>query len=122
MRDFQISPLRKDTRAAQRALQELLSCWLRLGGLTPRVELDGHNRFEFQSGLFGALALQLVLNATKTGNYAFCDHCHSPYSPDRSPREGQGHYCRRTECQKAAQNIRADRSRLKKRTKSADDA
>jgi len=44
-------------------------------------------------GLFGALAVQLVLIVSRSDGVAFCHGCGQPYAPRRRPKARQRNYC-----------------------------
>jgi hypothetical protein len=70
--------------------------WLRLGGVRPRftwvpdrplVHLDG-------DGLFGALAVQILFDCSRTDGLAVCSSCGTPFLPGpRRPRRDRNTYC-----------------------------
>ncbi len=66
-------------------------------------------------GLFGALALQLLLTTAKSEGLAVCCSCGLPYAPRRKPPAGRSHYCQA--CGKpAARRDASRRWRAKKRS------
>src|ERR1019366_5763359 len=67
-------------------LRLALGEWLDLAAIHPTIDLESGNPLMLAGdGLFGALALQLVLTATKTAGVAVCASCGEPYSLDRAP-------------------------------------
>jgi hypothetical protein len=70
--------------------------WLNLGDVRILASWgDNGGAVDFgRDSLFGALALQLALTATRHGGFFRCSHCGDAYIPERRPREGEEHYCR----------------------------
>jgi hypothetical protein len=76
-------------------LKLALAEWLDLAAIHPTIDLEFGNPLVLDGdGLFGALALQLFLTATKTSGVAICGNCAEPYSLDRAPAPPpKRHYC-----------------------------
>jgi len=99
---FHSEAAERERVSSHRALvANVINSWLWYGDVypglfwseeNPRLELTG-------TGLFGALATQLVLAISRTGGLVFCSGCGAPYFPERRPREGERHYC--DECREA---------------------
>lgn len=86
---------------AWRELAFYLNHWLRVGRVRPLVELvEAREGRAYRpaillgvGGLFGALAIHLVLAVSRTNGLALCSNCGAGYSPFRQPRTGERHYC-----------------------------
>jgi hypothetical protein len=97
-----------DLARAQEAALEMplilslaLDEWLDLAAIHPTIDLKTGNPLVLAGdGLFGALALQLVFNATRTAGVAICANCGEPYSLDRAPAPAP----RRRYCPKCRKN------------------
>jgi hypothetical protein len=98
-------------------LGEVLNYWLELAGVRPRldwsspkpaVQLGGR-------GLIGALAVQLLLDCSRTDGLAVCTSCGTPFLPGpRRPRRDRNTYC--SDCGiKAASRDAATRYRQTKK-------
>jgi hypothetical protein len=98
-------------------LGEVLNHWLELAGVRPRldwsspkpaVQLGGR-------GLIGALAVQLLLDCSRTDGLAVCTSCGTPFLPGpRRPRRDRNTYC--SDCGiKAASRDAATRYRQTKK-------
>ena len=80
----------------------LLACtinwWLTFGNVRPSIDWAAGRtttalRFSV-GGLFGALALQLLLIASGSKGWAICYSCQKPYPPrKRRPKAGQRNFC-----------------------------
>ena len=74
--------------------------WLWFGSVMLHFEWSrrgvevGFGGMGFVFGLFGALAVQLVLIVSGPGGLAFCHGCGQPYAPQRRPKARQRNYCR----------------------------
>lgn len=110
-------------RASRAALAELLNWWLaidRVGtyivweGSAPRLTHGG-------DGLFAAVALQLVLAATRTDALAICSGCGLTFLPTRRPGAARRCYCpscgRRVAERDAARAYRARKARVLRATR-----
>jgi hypothetical protein len=77
--------------------------WLRLANVTLGLRSAGSGlRVVLDcNGLFGALAIQLVLVVGHSRGIAFCAHCSRPFLPAGSSGGGKRRYCDRDECKKA---------------------
>jgi hypothetical protein len=78
--------------------------WLSLGAVRPRFTWEGLTpTFELGgptvkgTGLFGALAVQLLLIISRIDGLALCSGCAIPYIPPKRPQAGRRNYC--LECQ-----------------------
>lgn len=69
------------------------------------------------SGVFGALAVQLFLAATKTEGFAMCSACGLPYFPSRRPRRGQRNYCARCANDGASRRVASVDYRLREKAR-----
>jgi hypothetical protein len=80
---------------AKKKLGLRLNQWIELGRVRPYVETNvDHLRITFGSyDLFGAIAIQLALVATRTEGLAMCSVCGRAYPPTRRPRSDQRNYC-----------------------------
>jgi DNA-directed RNA polymerase subunit RPC12/RpoP len=77
-------------------LAGVVNHWLQLGGVRPwliwtpdkpLVHLDGN-------GLFGALAVQILFDCSRTDGLAVCSSCGTPFLPGpRRPRRDRNIYC-----------------------------
>jgi hypothetical protein len=95
-----VQPLRADgpPSAAWSYLQlwRLVEWWVETGDVRPgfgtrwpgwpTVELRGN-------GLFGALAMRLLLAVVQADHFVACSACGTAYPPTRWPREGERHFC-----------------------------
>jgi len=72
-----------------------LNDWLELGNVRPVLTWaqQGPELRTWIHGLFGAIALQLVLAVARTEALAICSHCARSYLPKRKPVEGKRRYC-----------------------------
>jgi hypothetical protein len=75
-----------------------LNEWLNLGNVRPEIEWrerEERPSVKFNTnGLFGALAVQLILSAAKVDGWAICTHCRKEYMPTkRRPKTGQRNFC-----------------------------
>ena len=79
-------------------LEWQLTYWMRMGRLMPLVTFD-KNVLTFSlevlngSGLFGSLALQLALAASRTDGLGTCSACGRAYIPTRKPNANRRNYC-----------------------------
>jgi hypothetical protein len=86
----------KSVEFQRQLLAEVLNNWLELAGVRPRldwsaakpaVQLGGH-------GLIGALAVQLLVDFSRTDGLAVCTSCGTPFLPGpRRPRRDRNIYC-----------------------------
>lgn len=87
----------------KRFLVMCLNEWFDLGNVRPEIgwgQREDRPSFQFRGGLFGALAIQLVLGAAKLDGWAICTHCRTAYIPQkRRPKAGQRNFC--PECRDA---------------------
>lgn len=86
----------KMTLSDQRgALSRVLLDWQRWGDVRPSLEWQGGQpKVTIGSdGLFGALAVQLVLRVAGTERMTTCSECDQPYNPPRPPRKGERNFC-----------------------------
>lgn len=93
--------------------------WLSYGDVRPSLSLsDGTPRIRLGGGgLFGALAVQLMMNVCRTAGIALCSECGIAYLPKRRPRVGNRHYCQ--DCgKKPAQRNASREYRRRRRTPS----
>lgn len=73
--------------------------WLWLGSVRLDFRWYGHGaRIEFGGfglhyGLFGALAVQLILAISRSDGVVFCSGCGEAYLPQRRPKARQRNYC-----------------------------
>lgn len=97
---FDYSPPRTLPDAAEK-LGQRLNQWIGIGNVRPIVEQRaGRPSISFGGGgLFGALAMQLMLASTGEKGWVCCSNCRKLYTPDRRPRADQQNYC--LECRKA---------------------
>lgn len=77
--------------------------WLSLGAVRPRFTWEGLTpTFELGgptvkgTGLFGALAVQLLLIISRRDGLAFCSGCAKPHIPSRRPQADRRNFC--SEC------------------------
>ena len=82
----------RDERARVRSV---VNEWLYTGGVVPALEWRRETPdVELQSnGLFGALAIQLLMAIGRTEKLFICTSCGVPYVPKRRPARGRRHYC-----------------------------
>ncbi len=93
-----------DAMTVQQALNE----WVELGRVRPGCELHvepgGRPKLVATfggSGLFGHLALRLLLAATGVKGLAVCAGCGELFAPTTKPRQRERSWCPRPDCQKA---------------------
>lgn len=111
----------------RRLADEGLNRWIYLGGVRPSVEWTkkGPPIVQFSSpGLFGALALQLMLAVSGSDGWAVCSGCGLPYAPPHVPAANRRRYCQacRTagvDRRHASRDSRARKRSLEKRNNSA---
>jgi hypothetical protein len=91
--------------------------WLDLAAIHPTIDLESGNPLMLAGdGLFGALALQLVFNTTRTAGLAICGSCGKPYSLDRAPAPApRRHYCPECRAKGADKKFAMAKLRAKKR-------
>lgn len=86
--------------AQRRIVADVVDLWLRLGGvephlqwieLTPAIKLGSGQYGE--AGFFGAIAVQLMLAVSDTGELVTCSVCGRPYVPTRKPNPNRERYC-----------------------------
>ena len=98
-----VPPMNKNLTVQEYLLVEWLNFWLAVGDVRPKVEwrkTGDRPAVKFRSGLFGALAVQLVLGVAKLEGWAICTHCRKEYIPQkRLPKAGQRNFC--PECRNA---------------------
>lgn len=105
----------------QRVLVDgLVNLWLWLGGV--RIVFDwsrqgaviGLGGHAWHHGLFGALAVQLMLAVCRSDGLALCSACSKPYAPRRRLKARQRSYCpkcgRRAAIRDAARDYRTRRA------------
>ena len=99
-------PAFRPFRQPWRAVAETLGWWLDAADIG--VQLAANNSLlapQFQSasrGIFGVIAIQLLLAATKAEGLAVCDGCQRPYQGLRPPMKGKQvgpHEAKRNFCQ-----------------------
>jgi hypothetical protein len=77
--------------------------FLELGRAVPRLVWKSRHaspRVTFHAdGLFGVLAVQLMLAVARTEGWAICSHCGAVYSPARQPDPSRRNFC--DECRRA---------------------
>jgi len=99
------------------ALGILINRQLRTSGIHPVVTCSPSPMLTFGSyermTLFAALTMQLAMVIVDCRD-AICSSCHERYQPERRPHAGQPNYCRKEECQRAANRFRAWRHRQSK--------
>jgi hypothetical protein len=103
-------------------LTQVLNEWLGLGNVRPYVGRSRRSGLIIHlgggsSGLFGVLAVQLVMAAAASEGFAMCSACGGPYLPRRRPAAGRRRYCEK--CREAGASIR-DAARDYKRRSKAD--
>lgn len=81
-----------DKSAAEDVLNEWLSYAMprfevRWDGVSPELEMKPG------AGMFGSIALQLVLRAGRKDSMAVCFHCGAAYTAQRRPKAGQRNFC-----------------------------
>jgi len=92
-------------------LVEALNIWLDLGAISlDVVDIKGRTR-RTGADLFGSIALQLMLAATRQAGLALCAVCGEEYPPTRRPSEGRPNYCNKKDCQREASRRRKARQR-----------
>jgi hypothetical protein len=76
-------------------LEGLLNDWLADGNVRPHIYWppNGPVLSVGGSGLFGALAVQLMLGAIRQAGFAWCSACGETYRPSRKPRIELRRYC-----------------------------
>lgn len=83
--------------AGWRDVDYFLTFWLRAANVRPFLERQGGKVAitwgSGEAGLFGALAVQILLAVTKTGGLAHCADCRNSFVPSRRPRRDQRQYC-----------------------------
>jgi len=91
-----LSGLETSIEFQRQMLEVVLNYWLKGASVQPRltwsaekpsVHLDGQ-------GLFGAIAVQLLFECSRTGGLVVCTSCGTPYLPKgRRPRRDHNPYC-----------------------------
>ena len=83
------------------ALAWIIADWLRIGDVRPRPLWRGEQPTLVLSspGLFGALAIQLLLAMQRSDGVATGSSCGRAYTPVRRPKQHQRRYC--PECRDA---------------------
>jgi hypothetical protein len=100
-----------------RTLAYVADYWLRAADVRPWPQFqDGVVRVTLgsdwgHSPLFGAIAVQLVLAMSGAQGFGICDACRHMYTPRRTPRDGEHHYCQSCRDQKIPQRQAASRYR-----------
>jgi hypothetical protein len=93
-------PIAQQRGWEQAGLARLLSNWLILGNVRPR--LDWGNEYDpdpppsvrFSGGtLFGELAMRLAMSVSQSRGLAVCSGCGTAYPPRRRPSLGRRNYC-----------------------------
>ncbi len=81
--------------AQRKALMDVVTEWLRVGGVSPSLywSNSGPQVWLQSPGLFGGLAMQLMLAICRSDGLERCSECRLPYVPSRRPRKGQRRYC-----------------------------
>jgi len=100
-------------------LVEALNIWLDLGAISlDVVDIKGRTR-RTGADLFGSIALQLMLAATRQAGLALCAACGEEYPPTRRPSEGRQNYCNKKGCQREASRRRkaSQRAQIRKKSK-----
>lgn len=98
-------------------LAGLINEWLSWGNVRPRLHWnDLKARVAFGGeGLFGALAVQLLLVVSRIDGLAICSACSLPYMPSRRPSSARRNYCQACGRKAAARHATEDyRRRLRK--------
>ena len=78
-----------------RALVFEIGLWARIGFAVPLVS-DIRQRPDIvlaYDGLYGAIAVQLLIACSGTHGLAICSHCRSAYLPSRRPNPNRRRYC-----------------------------
>lgn len=96
--DWSGLPLRRPPRSVEAGrllVAERITRWLTHGGVRARLAWrQTRPTMSFGGGgLFGALAIQLMLAASRTSGVAICSGCGMGYLPSRQPRAKERHYC-----------------------------
>jgi len=98
-------------------LSAVLNYWLTVSSVRPRLHWSGTKPAVQLAGqgLFGALAVQLLFESSRTDGLAVCTWCGTPFLPPaRRPRRDHNVYC--SDCGlKAAQRDAAARYRQTKK-------
>lgn len=102
-----------DRLAEAMKVHEVLNDWIAIGRVRPGGVLhlsDGGRELKLiptfgGDGLFGALALRLLLAAMGVKGLAICANCSELFAPDRKQRRGERSWCPRGECQRAKLNL-----------------
>lgn len=101
----------------RRELTRIVNDWLEIADVRPRLSWTSKGTglpIEVR-GMFGALAMQLVLTIARTSAIAICSGCGRSFLPKRKPVEGRRRYC--DECREQGIPVRdamADRRRREK--------
>jgi hypothetical protein len=89
-------------RGDRNLLSARVNTWLGLGNVKPQMKWDEHGpQIElaagggYADGLFGHLAIQLMLAASGSAGFVICSACSEPYVAKRMPTEGRLHFCQR---------------------------
>lgn len=80
---------------ARACLADSVNRWLAWGAVQPRLTWSGRGSptIDFEgSGLFGALAVQILAAVNRRG-WAFCSECSNSYNPGRRPNPNRKNYC-----------------------------
>ena len=103
--------------------------WLRMGEVRPTLRWGRHSddsdlgisiAFFSHGGLFGELAVQLMLAIGKSKGLAICSNCAAPYLPTRRPRADRRRYCQNCGPKAAPRDASRDRyERIRAKKKSS---
>ncbi len=106
----------------RRKLADCVNEWLLIGNVRPALTWGwGENRNSKVTlqgaGLFGALAVQLLMAVSRTAGLAICSSCGGPYAPQRRPRADRRNYCPDCGIKAAWRDAQRGRPRAKPRKK-----
>jgi hypothetical protein len=96
-------------------LQNLVNGWLWLGNVMPVINManDGPSVGVHTQGVFGALAIQVMLAVTGIGGIAFCSYCGGWFRVHRQPKYTNRRFC--GECDRKAATRLASRDYRKRK-------
>ncbi len=88
--------LEKSIEFQRQMLEVVLNYWLKGASVQPRLNWSGDKPVVHLDGqgLFGALAVQLLFECSRTGGLVVCTSCGTPFLPaGRRPRRDHNPYC-----------------------------
>jgi DNA-directed RNA polymerase subunit RPC12/RpoP len=104
------------------ALADCVNEWLLIGNVRPALTWSPGEGCSSKvglagSGLFGVLAIRILMAVSRTAGLALCSWCGEPYAPKRRPRADRRNYCPKCGIKAAWRDAQRERRQLKAKKK-----